>query len=117
MKRTVLGVVLGMALAAAVAVAQQRGESLTQRAMPATVSLGAVAGSELIVAPALLGEKGQMLTVVDPRQRVLSVYHIDLNTGKITLKSARNIQWDLQVPDFNNASPTPKEIQSWLEQK
>ncbi len=115
MKRTVLGILLGLVLVAAVSVAQQRGDVLGQRTT-STVS-GPVAGSELIVVPTSLGEKGQMLTVVDPRQRVISVYHIDVNTGKITLKSVRNIRWDLQVPDFNNANPTPKEIQSWLEQK
>ena len=58
-----------------------------------------------------------MLTVIDPRQRVIGVYHIDLSTGKITLKSVRNIQWDLQVEEFNNVSPLPKEIRSSLEQR
>jgi hypothetical protein len=57
------------------------------------------------------------LTVVDPRQRALSVYHIDLLTGKITLKSVRNIQWDLQVTDLNNEPPRPLEIQSMLEKR
>ena len=58
-----------------------------------------------------------MLTVVDPRQRVLSVYHIDVATGKIALKSVRNIQWDLQIDDLNNDKPLPQEIRSSLEQR
>ncbi len=58
-----------------------------------------------------------MLTIVDPRQRALSVYHIDLNTGKIALKSVRNIQWDLQVTSFNNEIPLPQEIRSGLDQQ
>ena len=77
----------------------------------------AAAGSELIVVPTSLGDKGQMLTVVDPRQRVLSVYHIDLATGKIALKSVRNIQWDLQMTYLNNENPLPQEIRSLLEQR
>ena len=115
MKRVVLGVFLGVGLLmAAVAAAQQRGEMLSQRAAPAPA---AVAGSELIVVPTPLGEKAQILTVVDPRQRVMSVYHIDLVSGKIALKSVRNIQWDLQFTDFINESPVPKEIRSSLEQR
>ena len=58
-----------------------------------------------------------MLTVVDPRQRVLCVYHIDLATGKIALKSVRNIQWDLQINDLNNENPLPQEIRSLLDQR
>jgi hypothetical protein len=115
MKPVVLGVFLGVGLlTTAAAFAQQRGEIVGQRAVPAPA---AMAGSELIVVPTPLGEKAQMLTVVDPRQRVLAVYHIDLTTGKITLKSVRNIQWDLQISDFNNESPVPKEIRSSLEQR
>ena len=118
MKRLVLGTLLGMGLVtAAIAVAQQRGEVSAQRAAPASPGPAVAAGSELIVVPTSLGEKGQMLTVVDPRQRVLSVYHIDLPTGKIALKSVRNIQWDLQMAYLNNESPLPQEIRSLLEQR
>jgi hypothetical protein len=116
MRRAVLGTLVGLGLVtAAVAVAVQRGEVFAQYAAPATP--GPMVGSELIVVPTSLGERGQMLTVVDPRQRVLSVYHIELPTGKITLKSVRNMQWDLQVEEFNNVSPSPKEIRSQLEQR
>ena len=48
-----------------------------------------------------------MLTVVDPRQHVLGVYHINMVTGKIALMSVRNIQWDLQINDLNNEKPLP----------
>jgi hypothetical protein len=118
MKRVTLGLLLSVGLVwAAVAVAEQRGEVFAQRTTPAVSAPSAAVGSELIVVPTSLGEKGQMLTVVDPRQKVLSVYHIDLATGKITLKSVRNIQLDLQVPYYNNEIPLPNEIRSWLEQK
>ena len=117
MKRAVLGALLGAGLVmAAVAAAEQRGEITSQRTMPAAPAPAAVAGSELIVVPASLGEKGQMLTVVDPRQRVISVYHIDA-AGKIALKSVRNIQWDLQMTYLNNDLPLPQEIRSLLEQR
>ena len=116
MKRIVLGTLLGVGLVmVAVALADQRGEVLAQRAMPAAQA--PAAGSELIVVPTSLGDRGQMLTVVDPRQRVLSVYHIDLMTGKIALKSVRNIQWDMQMTYLNNENPLPQEIRSLSEQR
>jgi hypothetical protein len=119
MKRLVLGALLGLGLVTvAVAVAEQRGEAPPQRTTLAAPAPIAAANSEqLIVVPTPLGDKTQMLTVVDPRQRVLSVYHIDLNTGKITLKSVRNIQWDLQMTYLNNENPLPQEIRSLLEQR
>ena len=77
----------------------------------------AVTGSELIVVPTALGDRVQMLTVVDPRQQVLGVYHIDTATGKITLKSVRNIHWDLQIDHLNTDEPLPQQIRSMWEQK
>jgi hypothetical protein len=117
MKR-MLGILVGVGLVmAAIAVAQQRAEVFAQRPAPPPMPPTAAAGTELIVVPMTLGDKGQMLTVVDPRRRVLSVYHIDAATGKIALKSVRNIQWDLQINDFNNDKPLPQEIRSSLEQR
>lgn len=116
MKRVVLGALLSVGLVmAAVAVAEQRGDGLVQRVAPAVPA--PATGSELIVVPASLGDKVQTLTVVDPRQRVLSVYHIEMATGKITLKSVRNIQWDLQMTYLNNETPLPQEIRSLMEQR
>jgi hypothetical protein len=117
MKRSILGVLVGVGLVTvAVAVAEQRGENFSQRAAPVPA---AAAGSEMIVVPLSMGDKGQgqMLAVVDPRQQVLSVYHIDLLTGKIALKSVRKIQWDLQITDFNTENPLPQEIRSKFEQR
>jgi nitrogen fixation protein len=116
MKRAILGTLVGVGLVmAAVAMAEQRGAVLPQRetlAMPATAG-----GRELVVVPTTLGEKVQVLTVVDPRQQVLSVYHIDLATGKITLKSVRSIHWDLQIDHLNTEEPLPQQIRSMWEQK
>ena len=47
----------------------------------------------------------------------MSVYQIDLTSGKITLRSVRQIQWDLQITDFNGSYPSPREIQSLLDPK
>ena len=118
MKRTVLGILLIAGLATTVAaVAEPGGGFVSQRAAMAATGAVAASGSELVVVPTSLGENGQMLTVVDPRQQVMAVYHIDLKTGKIALKSVRKIQWDLQITDFNTENPLPQEIQSRLEQR
>jgi hypothetical protein len=72
----------------------------------------AAAGSELIVVSSPATDKGQILTVVDQRQKVISVYHVDGVNGKIALCSVRNIQGDLQMPEYNTGKPLPTEIQS-----
>jgi hypothetical protein len=45
----------------------------------------------------------------------MSVYHIGLTTGKIALRSVRNIHWDLQMTEFNGEAPLPREIQALIE--
>ena len=72
-------------------------------------------GSGLVALTAVAGEHRQQITVIDPDMRVLSVYHIDLTTGEIVLKSVRNIHWDLQLGVFNGTSPLPREVQALLE--
>jgi hypothetical protein len=62
-------------------------------------------------------EGRQQVTVVDPRRQVLAVYHIDRNTGAISLRSVRNVQWDLVMEDFNSGAPTPREIRSIADQR
>lgn len=61
-------------------------------------------------------ESGQPLTVtvVDPRQRVMGVYHVDRSTGEIALRSVRNLTWDLQMVEFNSGNPLPQDIRSGL---
>lgn len=59
----------------------------------------------------------QQITLIDPRTRVMSVYQIDRASGEISLKSVRNVHWDLQMDEFNSDSPTPREIRSLLDQR
>ena len=58
-----------------------------------------------------------MLTVIDPRQQTIGVYSVDHVTGRISLRSVRNIRWDLQMTDFNSDNPLPREIRLQLEQR
>jgi hypothetical protein len=58
----------------------------------------------------------QQVTLIDPRARVIAVYHVDRATGGLALKSVRNIQWDLLIEEFNAANPTPREVRALTEQ-
>ena len=57
---------------------------------------------------------GQQLTVIDSQRRTLAIYLIEKGTGRVTLKSVRQLHWDLQLEEFNGVSPTPREIQTLL---
>jgi hypothetical protein len=62
------------------------------------------------------GEGRQQITILDPRQRVLAVYHVDRVTGALTLRSVRHVEWDLQIEDFNSEKPTPREVRQLTQQ-
>jgi len=115
MKAAVLGALTGAGLViAAVGVCNQGSEVFAQ---PTASAYRTEAGDALIAVPAPIGENGQLLTVIDPKQRVMSVYHIELPSGRIALRSVRNIRWDLQMTEFNGQSPLPQEIRALLLQR
>lgn len=58
--------------------------------------------------------KPHTLVLVDAKQKRVAVYHIDPDTGGMTLKSAREVSQDLLLEDFNSGRPTPKEIRDAL---
>jgi anti-sigma-K factor RskA len=71
--------------------------------------------AELIAHVTAAEGQPQIVTVVDPRSRVMAVYHVDRTTGQITPKSVRNITWDLQMIEFNSGDPLPQDIRSGLQ--
>ena len=119
MKRAILGLlaVAGVVILA-VCLLDRRGEVMAQHAAPnAQPSPQPISGGELIAVPSPVGDKGQMLTVIDPRQQTMGVYWIEAATGKITLRSVRNIRFDLMMTDFNGDNPLPREVRLQLEQR
>lgn len=115
MKKAGLGLLIGAGLMVAVLGGfGQHGDVFAQRPQNA---LPPGMGGDLLVVPIPSADKGQLLAVVDPKQHVMSVYRIDPGTGKIALKSVRNLHWDLQMTYLNNEAPLPQEIQSLLEQR
>jgi hypothetical protein len=63
------------------------------------------------------GDGRQQITLVDPRQRVMAVYHVDRTSGALQLKSVRNVQWDLLIEDYNSGTPAPRDIRALKEQQ
>jgi hypothetical protein len=84
--------------------------SLAQRTPPP-------GGGGLIALATVVGEQHQQVTVIDPDTQSLGVYHIDLSTGEVKVKSVRNIHWDLQMIEFNGTPPLPREVRSIIEQQ
>ncbi len=76
----------------------------------------AISSAGLIALATDAGEGRQQVTVIDPQTHVLGVYHIQLSNGEVTLKSVRNIHWDLQMIEHNGTSPLPQEVRAMLEQ-
>ena len=112
-------VVLGVCLVAASLIAAAgfgAGETTTQQPSPEQMMQAAARG-ELIAFDQLVNDKIQQITIVDPKRRSLSVYHIELETGKIHLRSVRNINWDLDIEEYNASRPLPHEIRLQLEKK
>ena len=112
MKTALLGALMGAGLgAAAMGVLPDSGEVFAQRTTPYWSNVPA---SELIALSETVDQKYQQLTVIDPKLHVMSVYHIDFQSGAITLRSVRNFHWDLQMMEFNGSAPLPREIQALL---
>jgi hypothetical protein len=63
------------------------------------------------------GDGRQQITIVDPRQRVMAVYHVDRASGALQLKSVRNLQWDLLIEDYNSGTPAPRDIRALKDQQ
>jgi len=115
MKKLLLGALAGAGLViAAIGTWDGRSEVFAQR-LPSPQEIGP--GSHLIAVPGPMGESGQLLTVIDPKMRAMSVYHVDQATGKIALRSVRNIHWDLQMTYLDNEGLLPQEIRALLEQR
>lgn len=92
----------GVALAAADVAAQR----------PAAPS---PAGGPLWISDTPLDEARRILIVVDSGSRRAAVYHVDVATGSLTLKSARDISWDLMLDDFNAQEPRPAALRNLIQ--
>ncbi len=101
-----LGFLLGVGLTALlIGVGVGRNDSYAQRAdtLPAE--------GALIALTALAGDR-QQVTVIDPQQRSMCVYHVNTATGEISLRSARSLRWDFTMEAYNTGEPAPQELRT-----
>jgi hypothetical protein len=115
MKMTVLGALVGGVLVAVVAGVAPDGDAVF--AQRPAVDRFSTTRSDLIALSETIDHKYQQVTLIDPKSQVMSVYHIELSSGTIALRSVRNFHWDLRMMDFNGASPLSREVQSLSEQR
>lgn len=112
MRNVVLGVFVfaGLALIAATW-RSSAGEAYAER--PA---YGQGARQDLITYVSPVDEQRLLLTVIDPGERVVAIYHVDRNSGTIAPASVRRIQWDLQLEAFNidETGPSPQQVRSMV---
>ncbi|HOA51649.1 MAG: hypothetical protein WBH86_05145 [Thermogutta sp.] len=66
------------------------------------------------IVTAAVGDNRQQIVIADPAQQSLAVYHVDLTTGRIALKSVRHVRYDLLMTEFNTDSPSPRELEALL---
>jgi len=57
------------------------------------------------------------VVVIDPQRSVMGVYDIGREDGEIQLRSIRNLNADLQMLEFNSASPSPADIQKSIQRQ
>jgi len=82
---------------------------------PSPAGLPAASGSTLWISATPLDDAHQLLIVIDPQLRNAAIYHVDGPGGTLTLKSTRDITWDLMVGDFNAQEPKPSALKKMLE--
>jgi hypothetical protein len=113
MRTVVFGALVGAGLVmAAVGATPDRSQRLVARPRP---DQAVQAEGQLIALSTTVNDKYQQLTVIDPKLRSMSVYHVELATGNIELRCVRNIHWDLQMECFNGNGLLPPEIRAMLE--
>lgn len=61
------------------------------------------------------GDLGDHVVVVDPQTKVLCTYFVQRETGNVSLRSVRNLTWDMQLEEYNPSTPSPKDIRAVIE--
>ena len=76
---------------------------------------GAGSGGGLWISDSPLDNGRRLILVVDQELRTMAVYHVDGGSGGVTLKSSRDVSWDLMVGDFNALPPKPADLKRMLD--
>jgi len=113
MRSSLFGALAGAGLV--IAALAGRGSSEPVPTGPGEVARSIPQSSGLITHVTAVAGQPQTVIVIDPGTRVMGVYHIDGATGEISLKSVRNLTWDLQMTKgYNTAAPLPQDVRNAL---
>lgn len=86
----------------------------TEPGFPGGRSTQGVTPSQGWIVTSAVTDNRQQIVVADPVQQSLAVYHVDLVTGRIALKSVRHVRFDLMMTEFNTDAPSPRELEALL---
>lgn len=110
-----VGVGLGLGVAVALMVGGmgfERGSVYGQHGANASLPDGG-----LLAFQSTASDGSQQISLIDPMNRIMGVYRVDLASGAISLRSVRNIRWDLLMDEFNAGNPPPQDIRALVEQR
>jgi hypothetical protein len=113
MRATVMGLLVGAGLMWSV-LGSSSAPLNAQAQRLGNQALGASAAGNLIAIPGGVIEQRQIVVLIDPQQRTLGSYTVDVRSGEIALRSVRNFHWDLQLDTFNGTEPTPEKVEAML---
>lgn len=71
----------------------------------------------LYMAPGQVGPRDYGCFLLDVDAGTISVYRVDAGTSRMRLMAARSFRNDRLLEDFNNDSPTPREVQKLVQQQ
>lgn len=111
------GVLIGLTICCALFVGMADAQAPRQASFDRSAQDKVASSPDLMAMSHEGGDGRQQITVIDPKQRVMAVYHVDRATGGLALKSVRNLTWDLQIEDYNSGSPAPRDIRALKEQQ
>jgi len=112
MRMAVVGALMVAGLTTAAVAVRPDGEMPFDERMESYRPIGS--DSHFVAFSTTVENKYQQVTVIDRARRVILVYHVELASGDVELRSARNIESDLQLDYYNGKSPLPPEIRSQL---
>lgn len=72
-------------------------------------------GTALWISENRMDDGRMLMVVVDQATRHAAVYHLDGAAGTLTLRSTRDLSFDLMVGDFNAQEPRPAALRKMLQ--
>ena len=114
MRATLVGLLLGAIVAAGViSSAAERSNVHAQRLGGLDAQAPSGEGLTALLGPVV--ESQQLVLLIDQQRQTIATYHVQVDSGQISLRSVRNCRWDLQMDEFNGAEPSPVKIQALLQ--